>query len=195
MFYISHGAIGGHGAHAITTGFLDVYDPIANEWIALPDGPGPRDHTAGAVVNGKLCVAGGRNSGTANFWNANVAPVVCYQFVTKEWEVRASLPVPRGGAMVGTTCQNLVMIAGGEGKTPENQTGQAFDRVDFYEDSTSTFLEPSYMISRRHGSGLAIASCECGNIYVPSGSAGLGGGSEVTTTDVWSPDGAARRCF
>lgn len=194
IFYLSHGAVGGHGAHATTTGYLDMYNPVTNEWTALPDGPGPRDHTAGAVINGKLCVAGGRNGGTADFWNANLAPVVCYSFVAKKWEVRASLPVPRGGAMVGTTCSGLIMIAGGEGKTPENQAGQAFDRVDLYDDSTNSFLEPSYMTSRRHGSGLAITSCDCGSIYVPSGSAGLGGGPEVTTTDVFSPDGSARHC-
>lgn len=193
-FYLSHGAIGGHGAHATTTGYLDMYDPVTNEWIPLPDGPGPRDHTAGAVVNDKLCVAGGRDGGVADFWNANVAPVVCYTFATKKWEVRASLPVPRGGSMVGATCSGLIMIAGGEGKTRENQKGQAFDRVDFYDDSTNSFLEPSYMTSRRHGSGLAISSCDCGSIYVPSGSAGLGGGPEVTTTDMWSPDGTGRMC-
>lgn len=193
--YLSHGTIGGHGPHATATGYLDEYDPVTNVWTALPDGPLPRDHTAGAVVNGKLCVAGGRNGGTRDFWNANIASVVCYTFATKTWEVRASLPVPRGGTMVGTTCQGLVMVAGGEGKTPQNQGGQAFDRVDYYDDSTNSFRAPNFMTSRRHGSGLAITSCQCGNVYVPSGSAGLGGGPEVTTMDVWSPDGVSRECI
>lgn len=193
-FYLSHGAIGGHGTHATATSMLDVYDPKTDTWTPLPDGPTPRDHTAGAVVNGKLCVAGGRNGASSDFWNANIAPVVCYSFKTGKWESKASLPVPRGGSMVGTTCSGLVMIAGGEGKTQTNQAGQAFDIVDFYDESKDVFLKPSYMTSRRHGSGLAITSCECGMIYVPSGSAGLGGGPEVTTTDAWSVDGVLRQC-
>jgi len=87
------------------------------------------------------------------------------------------------------------MIAGGEGKTPENQAGQAYDRVDYYVDETNSFGEPSHMTSRRHGSGLAITPCSCGSIFVPSGSAGLGGGPEVSTTDIWSPDGIDRSCY
>lgn len=193
--YLSHGTIGGHGAQATATGYLDVFDPLTNVWTPLPDGPLPRDHTAGAVINGKLCVIGGRDGGVADFWSANVGPVVCYTFETMTWEVKASLPVPRGGAMVGTTCGGLIMVAGGEGKNAENPHGRAFDRVDFYHEATDTFLSPSYMTSQRHASGLAITSCECGNIFVPSGSAGLGGGPEVSTTDVWSMDGVPRRCI
>lgn len=192
--YLSHGAIGGHGPHATVTAMLDVYDPKTDKWTALPDGPEPRDHTGGTVVNGKLCVAGGRNGASSDFWSANIAPVVCYSFSSKTWEKKANLPTPRGGAMVGTTCSGIVMIAGGEGKTKQNKAGQAFDRVDFYDESRDIFLEPSYMTSRRHGSGLAISPCDCGNIYVPSGSAGLGGGPEVSTTDVWSTDGVKRQC-
>lgn len=193
-FYLSHGAIGGHGSLATTTGFLDVYDPETNEWTILPNAPNPRDHTAGGIVNGKLCVAGGRRGSADDFWNAGVAPIDCYIFLEKRWEVRADLPEPRGGAMVGTTCQGLLMIAGGEGKTPGNQTGQAMDRVDLFDEATNSFREPTYMTSPRHGTGLGITSCSCGNIFVPSGSAGLGGGPEVSTTDVWSQDGVSRKC-
>eukprot|EP00178_Gracilaria_changii_P025646 TRINITY_DN78960_c0_g1_i1.p1 TRINITY_DN78960_c0_g1~~TRINITY_DN78960_c0_g1_i1.p1 ORF type:complete len:550 (-),score=62.40 TRINITY_DN78960_c0_g1_i1:186-1835(-) len=192
--YLSHGAIGGHGPHAVSTGLLDVYDPKTDSWTALSPAPNARDHTTGTVINGKLCVGGGRDGGKADFWDANVGPIDCYNFATGAWEVKASLPVPRGGTMAGTTCSGLMMIAGGEGKTASNRSGQAFDRVDFFREETNTFEEPSYMTSARHGSGLAITSCECGHIYVPSGSAGLGGGPEVSTTDVWTEDGVVTEC-
>lgn len=192
--YLSHGAIGGHGPQAVSTGLLDVYDPATDTWSGLKPAPNARDHTAGAIVNDKLCVAGGRDGGQADFWNANVGPIDCYNFKSGEWEVKASLPVPRGGAMVGTTCDGLLMVAGGEGKTVENSVGQAFDRVDLFREETNSFEEATYMTSRRHGSGLAITSCECAHVYVPSGSAGLGGGPEVTTMDVWTVDGVIRGC-
>lgn len=193
-FYLSHGGRGGHGDHATTTGMLDMYDPETNTWTPLADAPNPRDHTNGAIINDKLCVAGGRDGGTTDFWNSNIAPIDCFNFITMKWEVKADLPEPRGGTMVGTTCQGRLMIAGGEGKTPTNQAGQAFDRVDFFNEATNSFDEPSYMTSSRHGSGVGITSCSCGNIYIPSGSAGLGGGPEVLTTDLWSPDGEIRSC-
>lgn len=193
--YLSHGAMGGHGSQAMTTGYLDEYDPVRNTWTALPDSPFPRDHTAGSVINDKLCVAGGRDGGKVDFWNANVAEIVCYKFESRQWEVRASLPVPRSSVMVGTTCQGLLMVAGGEGKTTANQAGQAFDRVDLYDDTTNSFSEPTFMTTPRHGTGLAITSCQCSNIYVPSGSSGLGGSSEEITTDVWSVDGNNHRCI
>ncbi|CAN8062887.1 unnamed protein product [Agarophyton chilense] len=192
--YMSHGAIGGHGAHAVSTGLFDVYDPATDAWRALKPAPNARDHTTGAMVNGKLCVGGGRDGGQGDFWSANVGPIDCYNFGTGMWEVKASLPVARGGTMVGTTCSGLLMIAGGEGKTAENKNGQAFDRVDFFREETNSFEGVSYMTSARHGSGLGISSCECGHIYVPSGSAGLGGGPEVSTTDVWTEDGVVREC-
>ena len=193
-FYLSHGGRGGHGNHATTTGMFDMYDPETNTWTPLADAPNPRDHTNGAIINDKLCVAGGRDGGTTDFWNANIAPIDCFNFVTMKWEVKADLPMPRCGTMVGTTCQGRLMIAGGEGKTASNQAGQAFDRVDFFDEATNSFDEPSYMTSSRHGSGVGVTSCSCGNIYIPSGSAGLGGGPEVLTTDLWSPDGEIRSC-
>ena len=194
QLYLSHGAIGGHGTHAVTTGFLDMYDPLTDSWTELASAPNPRDHTGGGVINGKLCVAGGRDGSAFDFWNANIGPIDCYDFATGSWSERASLQEPRGGAMVGTTCEGYLMIAGGEGKTARSPGGQAFDRVDLYDESTDTFLEPTYMTSPRHGSGLAMTSCECGNVHVPSGSAGLGGGPEVSTTDVWNVDGVTRVC-
>lgn len=193
--YAAAGAQGGHGAHATTTGLFDVYDPKNDSWEALPDMPFPRDHTNGAIVNGKLCVAGGRDGGQDDFWNKNIAETVCYNFATGKWEVKALLPTPRGGAMVGATCHGWLMVAGGEGKTEEQQNGQAYNRVDFFNESANKYMDPSYMTNARHGSGLAMASCNsCATVYCPSGSGGMGGGPELSTTDVWSPDGVERNC-
>lgn len=192
--YLSHGAVGGHGIHANTTAWFDVYDPETDVWTALADAPNGRDHTAGAVVAGMLCVGGGRDGGTSDFWNNNIGAVDCFNFDTESWETKASLPVPRAGSMVGRTCDDRLMIAGGEGKSEMNRFGRAYDRVDILDVRRNTYAPPSYMTSARHGTGLVIASCECGKVFVPSGSAGLGGGPEVMTTDVWFTGEWRSRC-
>ena len=39
---------------------LEVYDPVANTWTLKAPMSVPRNHTAGAVMNGKFYVVGGR---------------------------------------------------------------------------------------------------------------------------------------
>ena len=59
-FYLVCGIINGHaGSH---TRWLDVYDPISGEWKRLADAPHNRDHFHAAVIDGKIYVAGGRNT-------------------------------------------------------------------------------------------------------------------------------------
>lgn len=194
--YLAMGNVGGHGAHAKSVGWLDVYDPKTKKWKALTDGPDPRDHVGGGVVKHLYCMAGGRDGGVANFWGTPVTRVNCYNFSNGKWERHDRyLAQGRAGAATGATCDGLLMIAGGEGRRfGTTQGGSAFNRVDFYDPITKTFNKSVTLNRARHGTGLAIADCKCGNIYLPSGSGGLGGGPELTSTEVWSPDGVYRKC-
>lgn len=189
--YLAMGNRGGHGGHATTLAEFDEYDMSTKRWRRLPNALDARDHVGGGMVNGKLCVAGGRDGGHKDFWKKPVAPVNCYDFGSRTWSRGARMPEGRAGAATGTTCQGYLMVAGGEGFSSSGR-GLAFRRVDYYDAASNRFLKPSNLMRGRHGSGLAIADCGCGNIYLPSGSGGLGGGPELKTTEVWSPSGTPR---
>lgn len=186
--YLAMGNRGGHGPHATTLGELDMYNPATKKWTALPSAPDGRDHVGGGVVNGKLCIAGGRDGGAKDFFQKVITRVNCYDFKTRRWSRGANLPEGRAGAATGVTCDGFLMIAGGEG-VPAGKRGIAFKRVDLYDAANDKFLEPSRLGRGRHGSGLAISDCKCGNIYLPSGSGGLGGAPELKTTEVWAGNG------
>lgn len=197
--YVAMGNRGGHGGHATTLGEFDVYDFDEGTWTQLPDAPDARDHVGGSGVfeeQEMLCVGGGRNSGSDNFFGSPIAPVNCFNFSTYIWERRANIPVPRGGVGNIATCQGLLMIAGGEGREEGSwDGGDAFSRVDLYDPVTDSFLEPIFMSIVRHGMGLAKSECSCGNVFYVSGAAGLGDGPLQKSTEVWSPDGAIRDCI
>ena len=196
LIYLAMGNQGGHGAHATSVGMFDVYDPKTRTWRALSDAPNPRDHVGGAVVGGKLCIAGGRDGGVANFWGTPVTKVNCYDFASGKWEVGPDLPDGRAGAAIAALCDGEhILIAGGEGRAAGTTAGgKAYDRVDLYSVKEKVFRAPGKLIRGRHGSGLAVADCACGNVYLPSGSGGLGGSPELDDTEVWSPDGIVRDC-
>jgi hypothetical protein len=86
-----------------------------DKWYTnLPNAPNPRDHTGGALINGRICVAGGRDSGSIGFFK-NVFPTDCYDPSKKTWTVEASIPMGRANAAYGTTCDGKLMVAGGRG--------------------------------------------------------------------------------
>jgi N-acetylneuraminic acid mutarotase len=180
--YVAMGNQGGHGEQATTLGMFDIYDIASDSWSKGPDAPNPRDHCGGGFVGGRLCVAGGRDGGVANFFNKNIAPVNCYNFVSGQWKVEAGIPTPRAGSSYGVTCDGKLMVAGGEG------AGLAYSRVDVF--NGFGWESPSYLNTARHGSGLAIGNCTCGNIYVASGCGRQGGSPELNTTEVYSPGGS-----
>lgn len=187
--YVVAGNRGGHGEHATALGWMDAYNYVTNKWMtnlpSLPAGA-ERDHVGGAMVNGQLCIAGGRDSGVKTFFTSNVKSTYCYNFTTKKWTKKDDFPVPRAGANTGSTCDGKMMIAGGEGN------GRAYSRVDVF-DGTSWTQAPS-MVRQRHGSGLAIANCGCGQIFIPSGSGGQGGGPELDSTEQYIPKGGPIVC-
>jgi len=85
------------------------------------------------------------------------------------------------------------MVAGGEGRRAGTTSGgSAFARVDLYNPNTDSFGPVQWMKRARHGTGLCVARCKCGNIYIPSGSGGLGGSPELASVEVFTPDGRVR---
>lgn len=179
--YVAMGNRGGHGEQAVTLGWLDIYDIQNDSWSTGPDAPNPRDHTGGAIIGDRFCVAGGRDGGRANFFNLNIAETNCYSLSSGTWDVAADMVVPRAGSSYGTTCDGKLMVAGGEGE------GQAYSRVDVF--NGDRWESPSFLVRARHGSGLAIDDCNCANVYIASGSGAQGGSPELTSTELFSSNG------
>jgi len=109
--------------------FLDVYDVATDKWTPLTDMNIARDHTGGGMVNGELCVAGGRKGddpGTTLF-NSTIFPTECYNIAADTCSTRADIPQGRAGSANGTTCDGKLMVAGGEGY------GVAWNQVDVFD--------------------------------------------------------------
>lgn len=185
--WVAGGARGGHGAQATSLKWFDAYNLRTGKWETnKPDAPFVRDHVGGAVVAGKFCVAGGRDGGKADFFNRPILPTMCFNFRTYRWERKANIPVGRAGSAYGVDCKGRMMVAGGEGK------GKAYSRVDYF--NGSRWVAPSSLQKSRHGSGLAVSKCSCGQVIIASGAGGQGGGNELTTTETYFPDGVDRKC-
>jgi hypothetical protein len=181
-FWVSHGNRGGHetGSFATSLGYIDFYDTVSETWIlgsdaGFPDAPNPRDHTGGALVNGKICVAGGRNGGVVD-WPA-VARTDCFDPVTRTWSVEPNIPVTRSGSSYGTSCDGKMIVAGGE-RIISN-------RVDVFDGSTWQTFQNG-LIDSRHGTGLAV-DCVRNLIYLASGGSENGGGRVSTSLEIYAP--------
>lgn len=188
--YVVGGNRGGHGEGSQSLGYMDYFDIIEKKWVTgLPDLPSPRDHVGGAIVNGKLCIAGGRLGGAKNFFAAVVKSTYCFDFTTQTWQnMNADIPAGRAGAATGTTCDGRMMVAGGEGKY-----SAAFDQVDFFDGTSWTTGSP--LQRARHGSGLGISRCNlCDRIFIASGSGARGGSPELTSTEVYLPTNSSKKC-
>lgn len=178
---------GGHGAHATSLGWLDAYNIAQNKWITnLPTAPNARDHTGGGIVKERLCVAGGRKGGEADFQNKPVRATDCFNFNTKKWTVEAPIPVDRGGSAYGVACNGMLAVVGGEG------FGRAFNTFNLF--NGKKWGAGPLLQRARHGSGLAIHSCRCGQISIASGSGGQGGGPELKTVETLMVRGKTASC-
>lgn len=185
--YVSHGNSGGHETadHAESFGLLDEYTIATDSWRALSDtAPHPRDHCGGALIDGRICVGGGRNGGEVNW--PGIAPTDCYDLTTGLWSVEADIPNVRGGSAYGTTCDGKLMVAGGEGDN------RAWNEVDVFDGSSWQTIND--MAVARHGTQLAV-DCTCDQIYVASGAGTAGGSEEIKSVETYFPDGVDVPCL
>lgn len=191
--YVSHGNRGGHETanHSTTLGWLDYYDISEDQWYTnLTDAPNPRDHVGGGYVNGRICVAGGRDGGDIDFFRKVILPTDCYDPVTNTWTEEASIPEGRAGASYGTTCDGKLMVAGGEGGS-KTAAKEAWAKVDVFDGKSWTSV--ANLNVARHGSGLAV-DCSCNQIYIASGARTQGGRNEITSVETFFPSGIYAHC-
>lgn len=170
--------------------YLEEYDIETDTWRAISsNAPNPRDHTGGALIDGRyICVAGGPNGATAGW--PSVLPTDCWDLEGNQngnrWEVRANIPGGRGGSAYGTTCDGKLMVAGGEGG------GRAWEEVHIFDGTQWTIVNPLFL--GRHGTGLA-ADCACNQIHIASGTSAQGSDPEVKSVETLFPNGVNAPCL
>lgn len=187
--YVVCGNVGGHGEGSLTTGWLDYYDLEKRVWVTgLPDMPDARDHVGAAVVNGRLCVAGGRDGSAKSFFGATKSATYCYDFDAETWtDTGADIPTQRAGAAYASLCGGGMMVAGGESRfIAARREVEVFDGVKW---TSVGMLERG-----RHGTGLAVSRCRCGVVFIASGSGARGGSPELDSTEMYVPVGGKDTC-
>jgi large repetitive protein len=194
FIYVSHGNRGNLNNN-VAVNWFDQYNIATDQWTTLPNAQFPRDNTGAAIVRGSwFCVAGGRDSGAANFYNVAVLPTECYDLlagVNGVWATKANIPQGRAGAAYGTSCDGKLIVAGGEG------FGQAWKNVDEFDGETWTALPD--LKTARHGTGLAV-SCKCGGqevqVHIASGRPcqGTSCSTNLVSTETLFPNGVNVDC-
>lgn len=141
---------------------LEVYDPAANRWTILPPMSCARNHVAGAVLGGKLHVAGGRPG--------NQRCLEVYDPAGNAWARRADMPTGRSG-IAGAAVGGCFYVFGGEGNF-DDPSG-IFHQVEAYEPATDSWTRLPPMQTGRHGIYAAVIG---GTIHLPGGATTAGFG-------------------
>ena len=135
------------------------FDPVSGEWTSLPDAPRSFDHAGYGAIDGKLYVAGGRDSQITAF----TGDVDIFDPDSGEWSSGASMPTPRGG-VASAVADGQLYVFGGEG-TADVASG-VFDDAEAYDPVADAWRVLDPMPNPRHGMGAATVD---GSIIVPGG--------------------------
>ncbi|MDB4286310.1 T9SS type A sorting domain-containing protein, partial [bacterium] len=134
--YIFGGNSGGHGVQGDCKAWVDVYDPNANgglgSWTSLPNMPRSRDHFHAVLVNGKVYIIGGRDSGVQQIF-FNVRPEIdVYDITANSWTTlpqSANMPTLRSGATITVRGDEIILLVGVGTWGVELTTSEAFNYV------------------------------------------------------------------
>lgn len=174
--YLSAGITRGHMGGFIP--WLDSFDPKTGKWEQLADAPHARDHFQSTILDGKLYLAGGRQTSkeTNEVFTRTVGPVDVYDFATQTWStLDKDLPTPRAGNTTFAYGRKVIVIGG---ETGHSKTAHA--DVEAYDVDANDWSTLPSLNRGRHGTGIAIIKC---TMYTASGSGNQGGRPELTSTE------------
>jgi hypothetical protein len=140
-----------------------VFDPAAGVWETAAPARTARNSAAGAVIDGRLFVVGGRRVG-----EGNVTPTEVYDPAEDRW--RAAAPMPQGqGGLAAAVLDGALYAFGGE------QLGEprvVYPEVWRYDPAADAWSAAPALPTPRHGLG-AVTVGEA--IYVVGGAREVGG--------------------
>lgn len=159
-----------------TVSIVSIFDTITGKWLTVPEGanhiPEARDHSGGAVVNGKFYVLGGRDHGQFNV--KDTVFILDLSRLEDGWKTSsARLPTPRGGLAAGIIGKKVYTF-GGEGNR-EVESG-VFNETEVYDTAKDKWARLGPMEIPRHGS-FAVGVGK--SVYIPGGGVRLGGAPVV----------------
>lgn len=90
-----------------------AYDPVGDSWEPLPDLALAREAYGVGVLDGLVCVVGGRRAASGNT-SPPFDDVACFDHAQSQWFAAPPLPAPRQEVVVVTTAQGLIAIGGAD---------------------------------------------------------------------------------
>jgi hypothetical protein len=134
-------AIGGNTVSA-NVAPVEEYDPSSGAWTDVGSLPWPRNHVAGFVFAGSVCVAGGRSPNTAR--------VDCFNPASRSWAPTPNLPRSTSGAGAVALDDGTVVVMGGEDAAESKVV------VQLVHMTAGQWSAPQTMLVPRHGFQLAV---------------------------------------
>ncbi len=166
-------ALGGRPPHGHD---FAVYDPAADRWEPLPNLPSQRNHIAGAAINGRIHIIGGRLGG--GFRSGQTAAHEVFDPETRAWGVAAPMLRPRSG-INGVLADGCLHAWGGE------SAAGMFPDHDYYDPRSDSWKKLPDMPLPVHGvTGSAFVN---GLIHAPGGGTEVGGSSGGLHNQVYRP--------
>lgn len=151
-----------------------VYDPTEDRWRQAAPNPYPRNSAAGAVLNGRLHVVGGRRVNAGN-----EAHHEAYDPVADAWHSLAPLPQAQGG-LAAAVLHGRLYAFGGEWFA---DGGGVYPQTWIYEPDTDRWQSGPDMRTPRHGLGGLTLD---GRIYAIGGAIRAGGNGTSDLIEVLS---------
>jgi N-acetylneuraminic acid mutarotase len=179
--YLAGGAMGSNGASfGPTVRDFAAFDTTTNTWETLDPMPTPgRNHLVGAAVSGIFYIVGGRTNGPMDGLQNRVD---AYDPSTRQWTMKAPMPVARGGCMGGVV-NGQIVIVGGEGNARDINPMGVFPDTNVYDPVANTWRVMTPMLTPRHGTGAAGVG---NKLYVPGGATAQGGGTAVAILEAFT---------
>ena len=167
--------------HADTNAHI-VLDAASGNWTTAAPAPTARNSAAGAVVEGRLHVIGGR---TVSGGNTAVHEV--YDPGGDRWETAAPLPEPetgpRGaGGLAAAVLNREIFVFGGEWF--DSTGGGVYAQVWTYDRQADAWREVTRMPTPRHGLGAVTLD---NRIWTIGGAARAGGNETRAAVEVFAP--------
>lgn len=166
------------------TGRHLVHDPADGSWTTARPAPTARSSAAGAVVDGRLYVVGGRRRGPGGL--ENLGALERYDPEADRWESLRPLPRPAGG-LAGAALDGALYCFGGERFGPGG--GEVFGSTWAYRPEADEWREMPPMPTPRHG--LAAAAVD-GRVWAVGGNTepAVGGATSSVAEALVPADGA-----
>jgi hypothetical protein len=106
-----------------------AFDPASQSWLSTGFAPLPkgRNAAAAAVVDGRLCVVGGRTPGIRAQDQQPLADFDCYSATSDTWQAEPGLPTARGSLAAAVLAGKLYTFGG---ETAARTVSNAVERWD-----------------------------------------------------------------